>query len=140
MAADTLAAVIAFLLADAGVAAAVETRVHAPELTKATAALMPVNAILLHRSGGFGPGSNSYLALGVQRLDIKCYGATPYQSGQVYAALRSALKNLHRAVAANTLLHTASEESGAMDMRELEVEWPLTFSVWSVLAGDVAAP
>jgi hypothetical protein len=139
MAADTLAAVIAFLLADAGVAAQVETRVHAPELTQATSLAMPTSAIVIHRSGGVGPGSGSFLELQAQRLDIKCYGETPYRSGQVYIALRAALKNLHRQVYAETLLHTAQEESGAMDMREPEVDWPVTFSVWTLLAGEATA-
>lgn len=133
---DPVGALLYLLKADEDVAALVEDRIYVPELSKATGNIMPINCIVMSRAGGTGVGSISYLPIRHQRVDIKCYGTTPYQSTLVYWSTHKALKGIDRRVIDLCLLHWAMEEVGPMDLREPEEDWPFTFSSWVVMAAE----
>ena len=136
---DVPAAIRAHLLADAGVAAQVGTRVYSQELPRDMADDMPVKAVVARSSsGGFGPGR---LSLPVQslRIDTTCYGASTVDAYAVHAAVHKALKYLSRRTIGAVLLHWATVDIAALHGRDPDVpEWAFVFASWNVLAAEVA--
>lgn len=136
--ADPISALVEYLRDNGYVVHRTESRIYSPELPAEVARVMPVNCIVLIPAGGSGYGSDNDMELQQQRIDVKCYGTTPYESNRLHAGLRQALRTLQREVRSRTLIHWLHEESSAISLREPEVDWPLTFSVWSMLSGTVA--
>jgi len=98
-------ALVAYLKADAGVAALVGTDVYPVELPKDKVPDMPLEAIIVRAEGGeSNTGTGPIIRLTVQ---IESTGGKYYQAGQVDEAAFSALRDLHRDVASGLLLHSA---------------------------------
>lgn len=135
---DPIAALVAFLKADADVAALAGTRVFAGELPRTENTAMPRQAVVLGPAGG-GALGGGYQRYGDGRVDAYCYGATPRESWVLYLAVHVALKQLRREVHSGVLLHWARPSAGGATGRDPETDWPLTLSSWQVLASEVAA-
>lgn len=145
-AANDLKGVVAFLLADAGVAALVGNHVYGGELPQTEAALMPRGAIVVNDAGmGSGGGSfrfmnTGYLPIGINTKDLRCYGATPEAAKAVWLACREALKGIGlqgRVIAGGCLIYSVSL-AGPIGLREPEVLWPLVWSTINVMAAETA--
>jgi len=134
--AEPLAAVRAFLLADADLAAIVGTRVFVGELPESEIEQMPRATVQLEPGGGMGNANQLY---GDPRIDFYCYGDSPRVAWQVYRALHAALKDLQREVFAETLLHWARESAMGALGRDPEKDWPVTLNSWQVRAAEIAA-
>lgn len=130
----------AILLADAGVAGLVSTRVFVAELPRAEAALMPRQCVVITPSGGaeFQPGS--FIRHSFQRLDAFAYGATPFDADLVRDAVYDALVDLGRNVTSNTLIHWVQSAGGWATNRDTDARWPMSFqSFQAFYARDAAA-
>lgn len=139
MAANPLAALVAYLRADADVAALVGVRVFGRELPRAETDAMPRQAVVLKRAGG-GLLGRGYQEYGDIRVDVYCYGATGLEADELHDEVRAALKHRLRAtVAAGVLLHWARPSSDGSSGREPDTDWPLTVSSWQLLSSDVDA-
>lgn len=134
---DPIAAVVAFLAADAGVAAQVAGRIFGTELDPSETASMPRKAVLVKPVPAAGM-LVGYMALGTNSYDIWCFGTDPYQAGQVRLAVYEALKLLNREIANNTLLHWAQESGGAVSFRDPDTDWPVQLQTFQVLTAEVA--
>ncbi len=132
--ANPLTALRAHLLSDAGILALAGVRVYAGELPKADATLMPRYALVASLAGGGGPASD--VPIMRVTIDVTCYGATGLQATTLYLAAREALRTLRRELVSESLLHSAVELSGPLELRDPDTEWPFTFSSWRVVAGE----
>jgi hypothetical protein len=134
MTGNPLTAVRALLLGDAGVLTLAGARVYAGELPKNQASLMPRQAVVVSYAGGGGPASDVPVMRPV--IDVTCYGATGLQATTLYLAARAALRGLRREFLADSLLHSAVELSGPLEIRDPDTTWPYTWSSWRIIAGD----
>jgi hypothetical protein len=135
---DVIAALVAFLKADGGVAALVGTRVYGIELPAGEAAPMPEKALVLRPSGGAALVAG-YAGLSAQRIDAFAYGETPYEAARVDLAVYPALKQLRRAVAASVLVHWVTDAGGYSSFRDPATDWPAVFRSWQAFFAEPAA-
>lgn len=142
---DPIAAVVAFLAADADVAALVGTttirgtvvaRVFGEEVPAEEAVNMPRACITVSAGGGFHV--RSYVQLQTPRLDVKCYGRTLSETGALHQAAYNALKYLNRRAQGVAFLHNAIQVGGPLSLRDDDTDWPFVWSTWEVLASDLA--
>lgn len=133
--ADPLAALVAYLRADALVAALAGARVYGGELPGSETVDMPQAAVVLTPAGGYADRF-AYMELGEPRIDVRCYDSTPYLAHRLYRTVHGALKHMTRNVQGSTMLHCATLESSVEGLRDPDTEWPLAFSSWIVLASE----
>lgn len=134
---DPMKAIRAAALADVEVAAQVGARVYVPELPRADAAAMPRKALVLSPSGG--AGNTSPAPIGDTRFDAKCYGATHLEAAAVYYAFREFARELAQSRVGGALVYALSIETGPIQTREPEVDWPMVLGVFMVTASELAA-
>lgn len=149
---DELAAVVAYLRANANVAALVGVRVFGDELPANHASLMPRKCIVVNDAGfgsgggALGMGNNSYMPLGNSTKDLRCYGETFEEARKVWGAAAGALKELGLvggrvvitlAGGVRVMLYSASPAAPATT-REPSVDWPLTFGTFNLTAAENA--
>lgn len=137
---DPILALRSFYLADPDVAAFVGTRVFGGDLPASEAQHMPRQALIIQDAGSLGVfgESNNF---GDLRIDLKCYGATPYQAWQVRQAVKQASKHrLLRVVSEGVLLHWARQAGGTGHLRDADTGWPFHVTSWQVLASEVEVP
>lgn len=123
-------AIVAYLAADADVAALAGTRIYGAELPGEEAANMPRYAVVVQSAGGLG--DRSYSPQYNARFDVFAYGATPAEAEELQYACIQALKRLEREVINSTILYSATREAGPNPGRTQTSYWPFSFSVWSV--------
>lgn len=145
---DELAAVRLYLLSIPEVTALVGTRVFADELPGSLADEMPLAAIVINDAGlGSGGGAlnmsnNSYMPVTNSTKDLRCYGQTFAQARRVWGVAAGALKDLGLhgreeidVDGVGVLLYSATPAAPAT-MREPQVDWPLTFGTFNLLAAE----
>lgn len=139
---DPIQAIVAFLQADAQVAALAGTRVFSVELPAPEAAFMPRGAVVITGSGSArmvrGLGTSDFIPAGNRRIDVRCYGATTYDATALDLAVYEALKHMNRVVVGNAMLYTATIESTGINMRDADGKWPLSLSVYVVTVSEIA--
>lgn len=136
---DEMTSLIAFLRADAGVAALVGARVY-EELPASEAANMPRKAVVI-ASAGLGSQmltNRSWSRVTSSTKDVRCYGETLYQARLVYNAVNDALIVLRRRILSGVLVYGAFRTNGPQGLREATVNWPLVFASYDVAAAEVA--
>lgn len=131
---NPLTALRGHLLSDPDVLALAGTRIYAGELPKGEADNMPRYAVVATLAGGSGPASD--VPVMYVTVDVTCYGATGLQATTLYLAARSALRTLRREMLSDSLLHSAVELSGPLELRDPDTHWPFTWSSWRVVAGE----
>ena len=134
---DVVAALVAFLAADADIATASGGRIFGAEVPEAEVSEMPRECVVIRPSGGVGTYGRAWQEYGDARYDVHCYGPTPEDAGDLWRAVHPALKNLTREVHAEVLLHWAREAGGPMSLRDRDLGWPYTFGAWQVLASEI---
>lgn len=134
--ADPIKGLTTFLKADATIAALVAARVFGEELPKSETASMPRKCIVVEPSG---PGSlgGGYQEYGDLRVDLRCYGETPYEARRLQRAAYGALKALRRKVHSGVLLHWAIRSGGPIGLRDPDTDWPFVFESYQVLVAEV---
>lgn len=135
--ADPIGALVAVLKADADVAALVGTRVFGSDLPGDESDSMPRAAVVIKPAGGglLDPG---YQRWNDSRVDLICYAETPKLGADLYRTAHPVLKQLSRSEWAGCLLHWARPAGGPITMRDIDTDWPFTFSSWQVLASEQA--
>lgn len=139
MNADPIAALVELMKADAGVAAVASTRVFGGELPAAEAASMPRGALVIVPAGGTSLTAGSDARHDTQRLDVMCYGATPYEAQRLRDAAHAALKPIRRAVASATLIHWVQPAGGFTTGRDRDAGWPVAAQSYQVFYAEQAA-
>lgn len=135
--ADYVGGLAEFLSADADVAALTPS-VVAPEIRNTDVPSMPKKIVVLRPSGGIHVIGRGYVGVKDHRVDVFCYGETPYEADRLHRAVYGALINLRRNVKNGTLLYWAQPESVGWSLRDPDTEWPFVQSTWQVLAGEEA--
>lgn len=138
VAADPIAAVVAYLLADSDVAAKVSTRGYGGELPPAETRLMPRPAFVVKASGGTPLTGASFAEADAQRIDIYAYGRTPNEAGQLSSLIMLKLRRLQRQLVGGVLLHWVNSAGGYTSGREPETEWPRAWRSFQVFFALVA--
>lgn len=135
-----MGALRAFLLADAGIAALVGEDVYANEIPDVEAESMPRKLVLISSAGGayLSQANRSFLPIDARMKDVRCYGETPYEARRLWDEVNEALKNMRRHLRGDCLLYSATKIGGPTSLREPNVEWPLTFASYQVLAAETA--
>ena len=131
---NPLTALRSHLLDDPDLRTLTGPRIYAGELPKSEADNMPRYAVVATLAGGGGPASD--VPIMYVTVDVTCYGATGLQATTLYLAARAALRTLRREMQSESLLHSAVELSGPLELRDPDTHWPFTWSSWRVVAGE----
>lgn len=132
---DPIAGLVAYLKADAGVAATVGTAVYGTRLPAGVASgTTPPSAVVVAAAGGLGEGGDAPLMR--PRVDVRCYGTTAAGAMAAWAAAFAALRALKRRSHASALLHAAVQEGGPLSLFDPDTDWPFVVSSWLVLVGE----
>ena len=137
---DIVNAIVDLLKADAGIAALAGEHVYGGELPPELPALMPRSAIVVQPSGGvpFAPASTADVE--TQRLDLVCYGATPYEAFVNCRLGGRVLRGTKRRVVSGTLIHWVQWAGGYLTGRDRDSGWPYAFQSFQALfASDEVA-
>lgn len=134
--ADYIGGLRAFLAAD-GVVSALAADVIAPEVRNTDVATMPKKLVVLKQSGGPSLIDRGYLYVREHRVDVTCYGETPYEADRLHRAVFGALVQMRRVVQEGAMLHWAMPESTGLQMRDPDTEWPMVVSSWQVFASEM---
>lgn len=136
---DPVAALRSFLLADADVAALAGTRIFGSELPRSEVQAMPRKAALIRKAGaGASVGNASRVRFSAPRMDIFCYGETPYEAARLDLAVYEALKQMEPNVQGTCRLHDAVLAGGPIDLREEDTSWALVFRSYQVATAEQA--
>lgn len=134
---DHVTAVAEYLKADLNIVALVGTRVFGIELPESETDFMPRKTIVIKQSGGADSGG--WLEHSTPRMDIFCYGETPYQARTVRREVYNVLKQLIRTVIDSTLINSISPSGLPLDLRDPDTQWPVVFESYQVFAAEVVA-
>lgn len=81
-------------------------------------------------------GDNSYIEIGRVRVDVRCYGADPFEALALYLAAHDAMKGIvpHVVVtdAGDVMLHNATVSAGPFALRDPDTDWPFVMGVYGV--------
>ena len=136
---NLIAALISFLSADTALDFYVAGRIFGEELPESAVAAMPRDCIVVKTSGGAGAFGAGWQEFGDRRVDLRCYGPTPLQANLVSDLAYVALKQMHRSLQGDCLLHWARIAGGPQALRDPDTDWPFALSSWQVLAAEIAA-
>jgi hypothetical protein len=134
---DIVAALVALLKADAGVAALAGARVFGGELPKTETKPMPRKAIVLEPSGGPSLTAGTFVEHDTQRIDLFAYGETPFEANRLLRTAHAALKPVRRAVFASTLIHWVEPAGGIVSAtRDADTAWPRAFQSYQAFYAE----
>lgn len=142
---DPLSAVRAVLRADASVTAIVPSaQIYAGEMPQTESVAQPRAAVILSLAGG--PADRGYSQLGRRRLDVRCYGATPFEAMKLGNQVYESLKAVERVRVTSatplitpTLIHGINVEAGPTPLRDADGDWPMVLTTFEIVAAEVAA-
>lgn len=132
MSADVIAALVALLKADNGVAALTGARVFGEELPSTEAKPMPRGAIVIAASGGVSLTGGSYCEHDTQRVDVSAYGRTPFEANALLRVASRVLRRARRSVWADVLIHWIDSAGGFSAARDPDAVWPRAFRSFQV--------
>jgi len=138
---DVASALRVLLRADTAVTAiAPAGQIYAGEMPQTESAAQPRAAVIVANAGG--PAGRGYVRLGRRRVDVRCYGTTPFEAmrlaNQVYESLK-ALQRLRIASPTPTLIHAVNVEGAPSPFRDADGDWPAVITTFEVVAAEVAA-
>lgn len=134
---DPVGAVVAILLADADVAALVQTRGFGGELPAAQTRDMPRHAFVVKASGGTAMNGQGFAEYDTQRVDLYCFGRTPAEAARLADLCGLKLRRARRQVAAGTLVHWVQSAGGFSSGREPVTDWPRAWRSFQVCSALV---
>ena len=143
-------AVISYLRADSVITGLVSQRIFGPggnspadpmRKEMATWGPTPRKTVIVMASGGAatGAGANSNAPWLNNRLDIRCYGETPYQADVLQSKVYRRMKDLRGysyqdANMGDVDLIDAVVAGGPLPGRDTDADWPYTLGVYAVSA------
>ena len=136
---DAREAIIGILKADSAVAALVGTRVFGDELPRSETDNQARKAVVISPGGGSPPSyTTATLPLEGARIDVFCYGESPYQAEVARRTVYGALKGVQRVTQGNVLVHWVRPAGGAASGRDPNTDWPVKWNSWQYLADERA--
>lgn len=129
---DVLAALRGLVLSYEDFTDVADQRAFGAELPGAEAESMPRACVVFSASGGAGLGADDYSALGVQRVDVRSYGASMAEALQVHRIVQAILKGVADAVVGEALIHNCYIESRGITQRDADGRWPMVVGVYGV--------
>lgn len=138
--ADPMDALREFLLEQGNIVQLVEDRVYTQEMPRRETDVQPRNAIVISPASGTSPLARSWVRLRTSRIDVRCYGSTPYNTRILFLNLAYVLVGLSRVVRRNTLIHHMSVSAWGILHRDEQLDWPYMFSSWQVTFSEVVTP
>jgi hypothetical protein len=133
---DSRGALRSFLRSTPEVDALTNGRVYIGRIPSGRAHDMPLKTVVIRGAGGANLINPAYVQIGDWRLDVQCYGETPYEADLLHRAVYYALKHMKRNVQGNAMLHWARVSQPGLDLSDPDTEWPYTLSVWQVLVSE----
>lgn len=130
---DPIGALVDVLKADADTAALAGVHVYGAELPQDMVARLPANAIVVSASGGPSLTGESDAEVDTQRVDLTCYGATPFEAEQLRRVAARAVRGIRRRMIGDTLIHTVSTAGGFSAGRDRDGGWPTAFQSFQLL-------
>ena len=82
--------------------------------------------------GSTGPGARSYLPWRNVRVNVKSYGATPWEAHQLDALVYAFMTGLDDRFAQDTWVRSATVAGGPLPLRDPDTDWPYVLSVFDV--------
>ena len=119
-------------------------RVDGGELPRECVNKQPQEWVVVRPSGGasIGPGARSYAPWVNSRMDIRCYGQTPFLSYRVYDAVYKVMVELERRTIGDVDVGEDAQETitisgavvtgGPIPGRDPDSDWPFTLGVFDV--------
>ena len=135
----------AYLLDNTEITALVGTRVYGPPGNSPTDPLRsemaswgitPRKTIVLMASGGAGGGRGARTRMRwvENRIDVRCYGESPYQADVLHGEVYPAMIDLEGFTNGDTRLVSAEVSGGPLPARDGDADWPITLSVYIINA------
>lgn len=142
---DVLSAVRVVLRADTAVTAIVPAgQIYAGEMPQTESVLQPRAAVILALAGG--RSDYGYAQIGRRRMDVRCYGTTPFEAMKLANQVYESLKGLQRRrvtsgapVITPTLIHGINVESGPTPLRDADGDWAMVLTTFEIVAAEAAA-
>jgi len=95
----------------------------------------PRKTVLVMASGlGASIGDRSDVPEIGNRIDVRCYGESPYEADQAHNAVYKSMKNLLRYRSGEIVLQVAEVGGGPLPGRDGDADWPYTLGVYVVNA------
>jgi len=108
-------------------------RVYGGRLPRAEHAHMPREAVVVRAAGSPGTFGGGDLPTVDNRVDVRCYGATELEAGDLAAALGVVLHTVREARTAHGRVLWIARSGGPTDVTEPDTTWPLTLTSWQVM-------
>lgn len=131
--ADLEAGLVAYLAAQATLAALVDGRIYGEQLPPDQTASMPRPAIVIKASGGVSTTGASKLEHDTQRVDVFAFGRTPHEASGVLRQAAHELRHLERGVYGGVGIYWVNRAGGLLSTREPGTEWPRASQAFQAL-------
>ena len=129
------AAVLAGLMADPRVHAAVDGRIWTYSLPGSENVHMPRPALVLKPGGvggGLGPGARSYVPWLVTRFDVYAYGKDVLEQDNLAWLVNRTLQDWQRQVHKGLIIHAAIYTGGPHTLRDAATDWPFVLMSYDI--------
>lgn len=134
--ADIITAIVDVLKADAAVAGLAGEHGYGDELPESAVMLMPRHAFVVQASGGAPFQPRSKVNAEAQRLDLICYGPTPFEADRLRQVARPVLLGIQRHLQGNVLIHWVQSAGGYLTGRDRDGQWPYAFASFQTLFSE----
>jgi hypothetical protein len=129
---DPVVAMVELVRCTAGLSAAAGGRVFGAELPAKEQGAMPRGAVVVAVAGigSMPPGGGDVTAVRSTRIDVRCYGETPAQAGELGAMIDRHLHVARRqTLPGGIVVWHATRVAGPVAYRSAPGDWPV--SVWT---------
>jgi hypothetical protein len=137
--ADPFKALLAWLAADARVAAMAGAWIYTGELPGAAVPAMPRQVLVIQPSGGVSLTGRSFALHDTQRFDLFAYGKTPIEADALRRACAIRLRALQSQLLTGCLIHWVQPAGGFALERDPQGGWPRAFQSFQVFHALEAA-
>ena len=133
---NPLAAAVAILSADRHVARLTEGRIWAPELPEEENDPILRSNLVISDAGGIGrgPGARSRVPWTNTRIDVHCYGMSPYDTTTLFWAVYRVLMAVERQLIGATLVYDFVASAGPISSRDPDADWATSFGSFEMSA------
>lgn len=118
-------------------------RVHGGQVPHDRVSSMPERCCVVTPAGApaIRPGSGDNVPVSVHRVDVRCYGRTPYEAEILQLAATQALKQWgYGQTSGRHLVHWFNKVGGPVAFRDPEGDWPVSVVTFQLQMADELAP
>lgn len=143
---DPIPGILTCLKLDSNIDDLVDGRVYGEELPRSLVASgeqngndsIPKCIVVSSATGGYGLGQRSTVKALAFRIDVRCYGETPYEARRVHFEVTSVLKRTIGKTYGNTRYYRFIPEIAGMFARDPDTDYPFVYSSFDVWASEYA--